>query len=325
MPGLKISDLTKVTNKADLSGLDLVEMVDVSDTSMAPTGTNKAVRLTALVGELLDATPGSIVASTAVVADADGKIEGVTATQFSRLDSTPGALAAEKVVVADADAKIEGVGADDLGKLLGTDGVWAANKALIPDSSGELEGVASTQFAYLNTTPGVIQAEKALVPDSNTTVASSNMEVNAGSDPHITLSDGVSHLLVESDLVKAYTDENNYVSVSPTMVEVKSTSGATTRTIQISGDNISITDGSSTISIDVSDMSISMTGSSGELEIKNTQIGIATGINETTITANSFILNGTDSTVKLIGLPTEDPEEPGALWVDEAGYLRVSA
>jgi hypothetical protein len=197
----KITDLNVLT-RAELSSSDKLEIVDVSDHTMAPTGTNKAITAGNLVGELLNAVPGTIVANAAVVADSSGQIApGVGQTQLTTLDVEPGAWTSGKVLVVDTNGKLNSVSSNQFQALNVTAGSWTEGKALVVAADGKINSVSSNQFQVLNTTPGDIAPNKAVVPDSYGSMASSTISINTGDPGSIEILKGGTSVVITGDTI----------------------------------------------------------------------------------------------------------------------------
>ena len=197
----KITDLS-VLPRTELSSSDKLEIVDVSDHTMAPTGTNKAITAGSLVGELLNAVPGTIVANAAVIANSSGQIApGVGQTQLTTLDVTPGSWTAGKALVVDDDGKLNAVSSSQFQALNVTAGSWTEERALVVAADGKVNSVSSSQFQALNTIPGDITPNKAIVPDAYGSIASSTVSINTGDPGSIEILKGGTSVVITGDTI----------------------------------------------------------------------------------------------------------------------------
>jgi len=298
MAGKKISALSAAT---DLATNDLVEMVDVSDTSMGPTGTNKKATLSQLIGPLLTATPGSMVANTAMVADSNGKMEGVSAAQLARLNVNAGAWAPNKALTTDASGRLLDVSSSQFVALTFVAGTWAAGKVLVPDTGGLLAGVSQTQFTTLAVTPGSFTNSKAVVLNGSGVVGNAKMTIDTQT-PGVSLTTGT-----------------NSVSLSASSVSVGSSSGSgalAALSLTFTASTYNTVYGQTKLEIHTANGNIIADASSSPAFIR-----IYLGDAQCYLTSNSLKFQGATGgslDIRLEGLPTSMPAERNRLWVDTA-------
>lgn len=304
MSGKKISQLTKITSVEDLSGSDLVLMVDVSDLSMGPGGTNKAATMTALIGPMLEVTPGVIQANKALIADSNSKIAGVGSSELQRLNVTAGSWQDNKALVVDSGGKINEVTSTQFSALNVTAGNWQNNKALVVDSTGRVAGVLQNQFSTLDVNPGTITASKAAVWDSSVQIASSTLTINAGSSAQVLVKNGsVSQVLISQ----------SGITVSGTGAPTLSINGSVGFEIVLGG-----------FPTRLQHNLLTMATTTHESSLRSSFIRFDYGSSYSQLGPTSLYMDTSNLDINLKGLPTSDVGLPvGRVYVDQYGYLKI--
>ena len=303
MSGKKISELSKITSVNDLATNDLVSIVDVSDLTMGPGGTNKAATIEAMIGPLMNVIPGSFVANKAVIADENSKIAGVSANQLQSLNVTPGNWSNEKALVVDSDGKVNSVSAAQFAVLNVLAGVWENNKALVVDNTGKIANVTQTQFVALNVTSGVIEENKVAVWNNNKELASSTFIVNAGASASLTLKEGTSKSVVVTQNSITLTDNTTTISINK-------------------NDGFKVLAGSFSTSLKHNLLTMSTT--THDMSLQPSFIRFDSGASYSVLGPTSLTMNAANLELSLIGLPTSEAGLPsGRVYVDAYGFLKI--
>lgn len=303
MSGKKISELAKITDPSVLAGNDLVSMVDVSDVSMGPGGTNKAVTMTALIGPLMEVTPGSLAPNKAVIADSNAKIAGVGQTQLQQLNVTPGSWENGKALVVDDAGVVNTVSSTQFTALNVSPGSWTNGKVLVVDSSGKVSNVSQTQFEALNVVAGEITASKAAVWNASSILGSSTFIINAGPTATLTLQNGTTSSVVVSQSGIAITDSTASISINSSV-----------------GFEISV----GTFPTRLKHERLEMSTTTNDMVLRSSFIRFDSGASYSRLGPTSLYMDANNLDINLKGLPTSDVGLPtGRVYVDSFGYLKI--
>ncbi len=218
--GLKLSELSTLA-KQDLSSVDRVMVLDKSDPTMGPEGTNKQLSIEDLIGPIYNVNEGHFQAGKALIADGDAKIAGVSENQLARLNVELGEWTAGKVLTINDDGKLETVTKQQFQALDVVAGHWQATKTLVVDGDGKLAGVSLSQFQTLDVDAGMLVAGKCIVLDANQTASSANLTLNASSQPQISLADATDSFVVTKTSLR-FTDGAKTATLTKTQLSFES-------------------------------------------------------------------------------------------------------